>query len=74
MIAAEDGDSLRIAMSPLVEVEPKVISLDSIEERVVSPISLMPQGLLNTLTKQEILDLVAYVLAGGDPAHEAFQP
>ena len=61
-------------MSPLVEAEPKVISLDSIEERVDSPISLMPRGLLNTLTKEEILDLLAYVLSGGDSSHEAFQP
>jgi hypothetical protein len=42
----------------------------SIEPSKVSP---MPTGLLNVLTKDEILDLVAYVLAGGNPHHETFR-
>jgi hypothetical protein len=29
--------------------------------------------LLNMLTQAEILDLVAYVLSGGDPAHPMFR-
>jgi hypothetical protein len=33
----------------------------------------MPTGLLNLLTEQEILDLVAYVISGGDAKHELFQ-
>jgi putative heme-binding domain-containing protein len=39
----------------------------------VSKISPMPAGLLNPLTKEEILDLFAYVLSGGDPQHEVFR-
>lgn len=42
----------------------------SIEPSKVSP---MPAGLLNPLTKDEILDLFAYVLSGGDPQHEVFR-
>ena len=38
----------------------------------VSPRSLLPEGLLNTLTRDEILDLVAYIRSGGDPGHQAF--
>ena len=30
------------------------------------PISLMPEGLLQVLTKDEIIDLLAYIEAGGD--------
>ena len=41
----------------------------SIEPSKVSP---MPTGLLNVLTKDEILDLAAYVLSGGDPQHQLF--
>ncbi|MEA3211610.1 MAG: hypothetical protein QOE70_4667 [Chthoniobacter sp.] len=37
-----------------------------------SKVSLMPPGLLNILTKDEILDLVAYVLSGGDPHNAMF--
>jgi putative heme-binding domain-containing protein len=41
----------------------------TIETSKVSP---MPEGLLNMLQKEEILDLVAYVLSGGDPKNRAF--
>lgn len=41
----------------------------SIEPSKVSP---MPPMLLSMLTKEEILDLIAYVLSGGDPAHAMF--
>jgi hypothetical protein len=33
----------------------------------------MPPGLLNMMQKEEIMDLVAYVLSGGDPKHDAFR-
>ena len=37
-----------------------------------SKVSLMPPGLLNILTKDEVLDLLAYVLSGGDPKNAVF--
>jgi hypothetical protein len=33
----------------------------------------MPKGLLDKLTREEILDLVAYIAARGDPKHKLFQ-
>jgi len=33
----------------------------------------MPRGLINVLSREEILDLVAYLKAGGDPADPVFQ-
>ncbi|MBI3882145.1 MAG: heme-binding protein [Verrucomicrobia bacterium] len=41
----------------------------SIETSKVSP---MPEGLLNMLQKEEVLDLVAYVLSGGDAKNAMF--
>ncbi|NBR83991.1 MAG: heme-binding protein [Proteobacteria bacterium] len=38
-----------------------------------SKVSPMPEGLLNMLKQEEILDLVAYVLSGGDPKHAMFK-
>ena len=38
-----------------------VLTPDEIDERSTSAISLMPEGLLNTFTKDEILDLLAYL-------------
>jgi putative heme-binding domain-containing protein len=44
-----------------------------IESRTPSKTSEMPQGLVNVLTKEEILDLVAYLRSGGNPKDKAFQ-
>lgn len=33
----------------------------------------MPAGLLNVLNKEQILDLLAYLLAEGSPDHAAFK-
>jgi putative heme-binding domain-containing protein len=38
-----------------------------------STVSPMPPGLLNMMQKEEIMDLVAYVLSGGDPKHDTFR-
>jgi len=36
-------------------------------------VSPMPEGLLNMLKEDEILDLAAYVLSGGDPKNKMFK-
>lgn len=45
-------------------------SVESIEP---SKVSGMPPNLLMMLKKEEILDLVAYILSGGDESHAAFK-
>ena len=52
------------------------VNVDRKEVRSIapSPISPMPPMLLMMLQKEEILDLTAYILSGGDPAHSLFQP
>jgi putative heme-binding domain-containing protein len=49
------------------------IDRKTIEELIVSKTSPMPVGLFNRMTKDEILDLTAYLISGGDSAHEYFQ-
>jgi putative heme-binding domain-containing protein len=53
----------------------KRVSIDrkEIDELVVSKKSPMPEGLMNRMTKDEILDLVAYVTSAGDPKHRFFK-
>ena len=48
------------------------IDRKKIEELVVSKTSPMPEGLFNRMTKDEVLDLVAYVISAGDSKHEYF--
>jgi len=63
-IVSEDGDKVVVRPSMLAP-EMKEISKADIKSREVSKISPMPPGLLNMLTKEEILDLLAYFEAAG---------
>jgi hypothetical protein len=45
-------------------------NIDTIEP---SKVSLMPEGLLDRLTKEEVLDLIAYLYSRGDRAHAMFK-
>ena len=38
-----------------------------------SKLSMMPQGLLDTLNDEEVLDLMAYLLSRGDRKHAMFE-
>ena len=49
-----------------------MLQKSEIEERKKSTVSIMPQGLLSKLTREEILDLIAYVYARGDKKHLLF--
>ena len=45
----------------VVRQEAVVINKSDIQSRDVAAVSLMPEGLLQTLTEPEVLDLVAYL-------------
>ena len=48
------------------------IPKSDIAEEGLSPISPMPPGLLNRLNESEIVDLMAFLLSGGDEDHEIY--
>ncbi len=56
---------LRLATNPNAPHEVTEIDKINIETQSPSPISWMPEGLLNTLSKDEILDLLAFIESGG---------
>ncbi len=59
--------------NPLAKAQPLVVPKTSIESRQKSAKSMMPEGLVSKLTREELLDLIAYVYAKGDKQHELFQ-
>lgn len=73
MILKETADSIELIENPLAKADPVVISKDEIMERKKSPVSIMPKGLLDKLTREEILDLMAFLVARGNEKHELFQ-
>ncbi len=56
---------LRISTNPLNPKAVVELGKSSIVKRRFSSVSSMPEGLLNSLTKPEILDLLAYIETGG---------
>jgi putative heme-binding domain-containing protein len=67
-----NGDSLQLntdLTDPNLRVSIDRKEIESLERSKVSP---MPTNLLGLLTKEEILDLVAYVVSGGNAGHEFF--
>jgi putative heme-binding domain-containing protein len=73
LIVKETPQEVEVLENPLAKTPPRVIKKKDIAERKKSPISIMPKGLLDKLTREEILDLVAYVASKGDPKHKLFQ-
>ncbi|MFM7151275.1 MAG: hypothetical protein ACKO23_15680, partial [Gemmataceae bacterium] len=74
MILQESPDQVQIIENPLAAgAKPITVKKSEIENRNKSPNSLMPKGLLDRMTKEEILDLLGYVISGGNPKHPVFQ-
>ena len=72
VILAEDKDTVTIQTGPTAAQVQK-IAKSAIKSRRPSALSLMPAGLVNSLDKEQILDLLAYLLAEGNAKHAAFQ-
>ncbi|MFO1512012.1 MAG: plastocyanin/azurin family copper-binding protein [Verrucomicrobiota bacterium] len=70
MIVKEEGEVLTVQSGPVASlVQP--LKKSEIKAQKPQKSSLMPLGLLNTLSAEEILDLLAFVKSGGNaPAHQ----
>ncbi len=73
VVAERTETELRLLANPLDKGEPVTLRIEDIEEERESPVSMMPAGLLNTCSRQEILELLLYVESGGDSGHPAWQ-
>ena len=72
MIVKETDDEIQLLVDPMAKADPITISVDDIDDQVKSKLSIMPAGLLNKLTEEEILDLLAYIYAQGDMKHKMY--
>jgi putative heme-binding domain-containing protein len=72
MILEETKTVVKLIENPLAAVKPIELKVANIESRTRSDTSIMPKGLLDKLTREEILDLLAYVVSGANPKHKVF--
>jgi putative heme-binding domain-containing protein len=66
LIIGETPDAVKLIENPLASATPIEIKKSGIASRERVATSIMPKGLLDKLTKEEILDLLAFVVARGD--------
>lgn len=67
LIAGGDAESVIVHHDPLEPKATERVAAGEIAERQASSVSPMPAGLLDTLSKEEVLDLLGYLEAAGRP-------
>jgi putative heme-binding domain-containing protein len=67
------GDGLNVIEDMFAPGRLTNVRRQDIETMEPSKVSMMPEGLLNTLTEEEIQDLVAFLFSAGDPNHKMFR-
>ena len=70
-IVSEDPKGIALATNPIDPDQRRRFSKGDIAAQRISDVSPMPGGLLDTLTLDEILDLLAWIEAGGVTAADS---
>jgi putative heme-binding domain-containing protein len=68
-----NGDNVMLNTDPASPWQQETLDRKKVKSIEPSKMSPMPEGLLGLLTQEEILDLTAYVLSGGDRRNAMFR-
>ena len=68
-----NGDKIQVNVNMFDPNDTVSIDRNTLKEQKPSPISMMPPGLTYTLTKDDVLDLLAYLLSQGNPDDPMFK-
>ncbi len=71
-VVVEENGKLFVMTSALAPDSLTTVDAANIKSRKLFNISMMPPGLLNSLNQDELLDLFAYLLSGGNPKDPRF--
>ena len=69
----EDKEKYYISQNPFDPQTIREISKKDVTSKKLSDISVMMPGLINRLNEEELKDLMAYLISGGNPSHEVYQ-
>ncbi|MGL4398373.1 MAG: c-type cytochrome [Luteolibacter sp.] len=72
-VVVEENNTLFVMTSAFVPNALTTLADADIADRKPHDISMMPPGLLNALNPDELLDLYAYILSGGNPEDPRFK-
>ena len=68
LLIKDEPQTIHVLPNPLQPDAVQYIHKSQIDERQTSAVSTMPEGLLDTFVKGEILDLLAYLQSASEPA------
>lgn len=72
-IVGEENGELVMMANPFMPDEKVRVKTSDVVSRRAYEASLMPSGLINSLNPEELQDLLAYLLSGGNPADPMFR-
>jgi putative heme-binding domain-containing protein len=72
-VVVEENNTLFVMTSAFVPNALTTLADADIADRKPHDVSMMPAGLLNALNPDELLDLYAYILSGGNPEDPRFR-
>jgi putative heme-binding domain-containing protein len=72
-LANEESDKYIVSQNPFDPNTLREIPKKDVKSKKLSEISIMMPGMINRLNEEELKDLMAYLMAGGNPEHEVFK-
>ena len=73
-VVAEENGQYSVVQSALDPLELTKIDKTQVASKKGSKLSMMPGGLINAMNADELKDLIAYFVSGGDRKHKVFRP
>ena len=71
-VANLNGKTLQVVTNMFAPGDFTAVQVDEIVQRKPSTASMMPSGLLDTFTPEEVSQILAYLKSGGKPNHEVY--
>ncbi|MEM9829228.1 MAG: heme-binding protein [Bacteroidota bacterium] len=69
----QDEEKYYLSQNPFAPDYIREVPKSEVVETTLSAVSVMPPGLINPLNEHELRDLIAYLMAGGNPDHSIYQ-
>lgn len=68
----ENEQDYVISQNPYAPEQTRTVAKNEVVNTKLSTVSLMPPGTINRLNPEELKDLLAYLISGGNPEHEVY--
>lgn len=69
----EDAQNYFISQNPFAPNDIRTVAKSSVLRKKPAEVSLMMEGLVNRLNEEELKDLMAYLISGGNAAHAVYK-